>query len=147
MKSPAQTEPLAEALELLRVRGITPTRQRAAVVEVLRAEQNDATAQQIHEALRASGVRVGLATVYRTLAALRKAGVVDTLIHSPGETCYRLCGEEHHHHLVCSDCHRVVELTDCGLDDWLTKASASHGFVATGHRLEATGICSDCRAA
>src|SRR5215216_4173157 len=117
MKSPAQTEPLAEALELLRVRGITPTRQRAAVVEVLRAEQNDATAQQIHEALRASGVRVGLATVYRTLAALRKAGVVDTLIHFPGETCYRLCGEEHHHHLLSSDCHRVGELTDCGLDD------------------------------
>jgi Fur family ferric uptake transcriptional regulator len=142
-----QPKVTAGARELLQQRGITPTRQRAAVVEVLAAEPNDVTAQQIHDVLRARGAAVGLATVYRTLAVLRRAGVVDTLSHMPGEACYRLCGPEHHHHLVCSACHRVVELTDCGLDDWLSQASASHGFVATGHRLEAIGICSDCRPA
>jgi Fur family transcriptional regulator, ferric uptake regulator len=140
-----QPDPSADVRELLRRRGITPTRQRTAVVEVLAAEPNDATAQEIHDALRARGTGIGLATVYRTLAVLRSAGVVDTLNHVPGEACYRLCGEEHHHHLVCSVCHRVVELTDCDLDHWLSEASASHGFVATGHRLEATGICSTCR--
>ena len=73
--------------------------------------------------------------------------MVDALVHGRGETCYRLCGEEHHHHLVCYECHRVVELADCELDPWLERVSASHGFVATGHRLEATGVCAHCRAA
>jgi Fur family ferric uptake transcriptional regulator len=125
--------------------GIKPTEQRLAVLGALADEPNDATAQQIHARLAARGVRVGLATVYRTLALLSERGVVDALMHSPGETCYRLCGYEHHHHLVCSHCHRVVELADCELDTWLERVSASHGFVATSHRLEATGVCASCR--
>jgi Fur family ferric uptake transcriptional regulator len=132
---------------LLASQGIRATEQRLAVLSALAAEPNDATAQQIHAALVTRGERIGLATVYRTLALLSDRGVVDALMHSPGETCYRLCGEHHHHHLVCSQCHRVVELADCELDEWLTRVSAAHGFVATSHRLEATGLCAGCRAA
>jgi Fur family ferric uptake transcriptional regulator len=127
-------------------RGIRPTDQRRAVLAALAEEPNDATAQQVHTKLVAGGVPIGLATVYRTLALLAERGVVDELMHRPGETCYRLCGEDHHHHLVCSQCHRVVELEDCELDQWLDRVSARHGFVATSHRLEATGLCPDCRA-
>lgn len=126
-------------------RGIKPTAQRLAVLGALEREPNDATAQEIHADLVRKGGRVGLATVYRTLALLSEHGVVDALMHSPTETCYRLCGDEHHHHLVCSRCHRVVELPDCELDSWLDRVSASHGFVATSHRLEVTGLCSSCR--
>ena len=137
----------ADIRAVLTRRGIRATQQRLAVLAALTREPNDATAQQIHAALAAGGARVGLATVYRTLALLTEEGVVDALIHNAGETCYRLCGEQHHHHLVCSECHRVVELADCELEDWLERVSASHGFVATSHRLEATGLCADCQAA
>ena len=94
-----------------------------------------------------AGERIGLATVYRTLGALAEHGIVDTLSHNPLEACYRLCGEGHHHHLVCSECHRVVELAECGLDQWLDAAAASADFVATAHRVEVVGVCSSCRAA
>jgi Fur family ferric uptake transcriptional regulator len=122
------------------------TRQRVRVLEALAEERDDATAQQIHSRLRRSGRRIGLATVYRTLALLSERGVVDTLAHSPGELCYRLCGEGHHHHLVCSSCHRVVELIDCEIDAWLEEVATDHGFVATDHQLEVTGVCAACRA-
>jgi Fur family ferric uptake transcriptional regulator len=136
----------ADTQALLRERGIRPTAQRLAVLAALANEPNDATAQQIHAQLASAGARIGLATVYRTLSLLSEQGVVDVLVHRTSETCYRLCGEEHHHHLVCSKCHRVVELSDCELDPWLERVSASHGFVTTSHRLEATGLCSACRA-
>jgi Fur family ferric uptake transcriptional regulator len=116
------------------------------VVDVLAAERNDATAQEIHAALADRGDRVGLATIYRTLAALSDCGAVDALSHHPGETCYRLCSEGHHHHLVCEDCHRVVELDDCDLDSWLTARASRHGFTISAHTVEVTGVCSDCRA-
>ena len=135
----------ADTQALLRERGIKPTAQRLAVLAALANEPNDATAQQIHAELANGGARIGLATVYRTLSLLSERGVVDVLVHSPSETCYRFCGEEHHHHLVCSKCHRVVEFSDCELDPWLERVSASHGFVTTSHRLEATGLCSSCR--
>jgi Fur family transcriptional regulator, ferric uptake regulator len=131
--------------ELLARRGIRPTSRRLQVLEALARERDDATARTIHGRLRRAGTRVGLATVYRTLALLSEHGVVDALAHHPSETCYRLCGDAHHHHLVCSGCHRVVELAECDLGTWLEQAAARHGFVATEHRLEVTGLCSDCR--
>jgi Fur family ferric uptake transcriptional regulator len=91
------------------------------------------------------GEPVGLATVYRTLALLTSHGVVDALAHRPGELCYRLCGEGHHHHLVCGQCHRVVELEDCDLGDWLQQLAREHKFTISAHTVEVTGICADCR--
>lgn len=138
------SRPQADAGDLLERHGLRPTRQRLAVLSVLADERNDATAQEIHAALAGGGERVGLATVYRTLAALSECGAVDALSHHPGETCYRLCSEEHHHHLVCERCHRVVELVDCDLDSWLSERARAHGFTISAHSVEATGTCADC---
>jgi Fur family ferric uptake transcriptional regulator len=135
----------AEAMGLLSGVGVRPTRQRLVVLSELMSEQDDVTAQELHERLRARGERLGLATVYRTLGLLADEGVIDELSHRRGELCYRLCGEGHHHHLVCSSCHRVVELDDCELDPWLARISQAHDFVTTGHRLEVSGLCGDCR--
>ena len=133
------------AIALLSDAGVRPTRQRVRVLDELMSERDDVTAQQLHDRLRSRGEKLGLATVYRTLGLLAEAGVIDALSHRPGELCYRLCGPGHHHHLVCSSCHRVVELADCELDPWLERISQAHGFVTTGHRLEASGLCAACR--
>jgi Fur family transcriptional regulator, ferric uptake regulator len=132
-------------MEVLSDAGVRPTRQRVRVLGELMGEQDDVTAQELHERLRSGGERLGLATVYRTLGLLAEAGVIDALSHRPGELCYRWCGQGHHHHLVCSSCHRVVELADCELDPWLERISGAHGFVTTGHRLEVSGLCGACR--
>ena len=141
----ATAEQLERAGEILAGAGVRTTAQRATVLAELAAERDDVTAQELHERLRARGERLGLATVYRTLRLLAEAGVVDALSHHAGELCYRWCGDEHHHHLLCSECHRVVELVDCELDPWLERVSREHGFVTTGHRLEVSGVCPDCR--
>ncbi len=144
----SEEQPLPERPEIvLERRGLRPTSQRVAIVSELLQERDDVTAQRLYERMRSKGARIGLATVYRTLAVLRERGVVDTLTHRPGELCYRLCADEHHHHLVCSSCHRVVELGDCDLEPGLESIARKHGFVATGHRLEVTGLCATCRKA
>jgi Fur family ferric uptake transcriptional regulator len=142
----ASTAPSADWDTRLREAGIRPTRQRVAVLSTL-AERDDATAQQLHQLLRARGSAAGLATVYRTLALLAEAGVIDTLTHHPGEACYRVCGDGHHHHLVCTSCHRVVEIADCVPEEWLERLAGEHGFALTGHAVELSGVCSDCRQA
>jgi Fur family ferric uptake transcriptional regulator len=131
--------------ERLAAKGVRATPQRLLVLEVLAGERNDATAQAIHRRLHERGETVGLATVYRTLAVLAEHGVVDVLDHRRGESCYRLCGDEHHHHLVCSGCHRVVELEECELDSWIEDLATARGWVAREHRLEVSGLCAECR--
>jgi Fur family transcriptional regulator, ferric uptake regulator len=127
--------------------GLRATRQRLLVLETLANEPHDATAQEIYARLRQGGEPVGLATVYRTLSVLSDRGVVDEFAHRPGESCYRFCGEGHHHHLVCASCHGVAELEGCEVDEWLAKATKEHGFAPTGHTLEVTGLCASCQAA
>jgi len=133
------------AIDVLSEAGVRPTRQRVRVLTELMGERDDVTAQELHERLRSGGEKLGLATVYRTVGLLAEAGVIDSLSHRPSELCYRWCGQGHHHHLVCSSCHRVVELADCELDPWLERISRTHGFVTTGHRLEVSGLCAACR--
>jgi Fur family ferric uptake transcriptional regulator len=130
---------------LLERNGVRATARRLEVLEELAQERDDVTAQELWSRLRERDCGAGLATVYRTLALLSEAGVVDVLSHHGGEQCYRLCGEAHHHHLLCERCHRVVEVEDCALDDWVAAAAKKHGFVATEHRVEIVGLCADCR--
>src|SRR5688572_189193 len=137
---------LAAAEARLREVGVRLTAPRLLVLEALSREPDDATAQEIHGRLRRSGSPVGLATIYRTLTLLQECGAVDALSHRPGESCYRLCAPDHHHHLVCSDCHRVQELTECKLEDWLAGIGEKHGFRPTSHSLEVVGVCRDCAA-
>jgi len=132
--------------DLLEGKGVRPTPRRLDVLEELAQERDDVTAQQLWSRLREHDSSAGLATVYRTLSLLSEKGVVDVLSHHGGEQCYRLCGDEHHHHLLCERCHRVVEVQECGLDEWVDAAARQHGFVATDHRVEIVGLCADCRA-
>jgi Fur family ferric uptake transcriptional regulator len=140
-----QADPLDQVGALLAAAGVRPTQQRVAVATELMGETNDVTAQELYARLRRDGGTLGLATVYRTLGQLADAGVIDALSHHPGALCYRWCGDEHHHHFVCTSCHRIVELSDCELEPWLDRLGERHGFVATGHRLEVAGLCADCR--
>jgi Fur family transcriptional regulator, ferric uptake regulator len=130
---------------LLAEHGVRATPRRLEVLEELARERDDVTAQALWSRLRERDSRTGLATVYRALALLSEKGVVDVLSHHGGQQCYRLCGDEHHHHLLCERCHKVVEVSECGLDGWVAAAAKQHGFVATDHRVEIVGLCADCR--
>ena len=138
----AQPQDLTELLER---KGVRPTPRRLEVLAELARERDDATAQQLWTRLRERDSRTGLATVYRTLALLSEHGVVDVLSHHGTEQCYRLCTDAHHHHLLCTRCHRVVEVEECDLGEWLDRVAERHGFVATDHRIEIAGLCPDCR--
>ena len=141
---PTRAQAETAARKRLAEHGVRATDARVAVLAELVRERDDATAQDIHARLRRRGRVIGLATVYRALALLVESHVIDALSHEPGQTCYRICGEGHHHHLVCSECHRVVEVGECGLEPWLDALAARHGFASLHHRLEVVGRCVAC---
>jgi len=135
---------MTELAELLERNGVRATPRRLEVLGELAQERDDVTAQQLWSRLRERDSRAGLATVYRTLALLSEKGVIDSLSHHGTELCYRLCTDSHHHHLLCTNCHRVVEIEQC-IDGWIDEVTSRHGFVVTDHRVEITGVCADCR--
>ena len=122
-----------------------PTRQRRAVAACLSRFDDFRSAQEIHELLRSSGENVGLSTVYRTLQALADADEVDVLRSEDGETRYRRCSGTHHHHLVCRECGRTVEVEGPTVERWATAVADQHGYADVSHTLEIFGLCPSCR--
>lgn len=120
------------------------TRQQAAVAELLEKCNDFTSAQTVHARLRDAGEGVGLATVYRALQAMVEAGTVDVLRTDEGEAVYRACSTHHHHHLVCRECGRTVEVEGPAVEQWTDRVAAQHGFTDVTHTLEIFGTCGDC---
>ena len=120
------------------------TRQRTAVSEVMDEVSGFRSAQEVHDLLRARGEQVGLTTVYRSLQALAASGDIDFLVTDDGQTVYRRCGSSHHHHLVCRECGRTVEIEGPTVERWAEGVAAEHGFTDVSHTIELFGRCADC---
>ncbi len=127
-----------------RVRG---TRQAEALAFVLGSLTGFNSAQQIHAELRRRGERIGLTTVYRHLQVLSEDGQLDTIRDVGGETLYRRCrSEAHHHHLICRRCGTSVEVEGRVVEQWAEKVAAKAGFTAMDHTVELSGLCPRCSA-
>jgi Fur family ferric uptake transcriptional regulator len=125
-----------------RVRG---TRQAEALSAVLEGLPGFCSAQQIHAELRRRGEQVGLTTVYRHLQVLSEDGQVDAIRDDSGETLYRRCrSDAHHHHLTCRSCGRSVEVEGRDVEHWAEQVAAEAGFTNVGHTVELFGLCPDC---
>ncbi|MEF2279006.1 transcriptional repressor [Deinococcus sp. YIM 134068] len=123
---------------------VRQTRQRQAVIEVLRASRGHPDAAWIHGQVRGQLPQVSLGTVYRTLDALVRDGVVMTIERAGQATRYdyKHAGEDHHH-AVCRGCGAIFDV-DAGAVPSIPAAALPAGFQITGVRLEFMGHCPDC---
>ncbi|WP_309082074.1 Fur family transcriptional regulator [Zhihengliuella sp.] len=121
------------------------TKQRRAVTGALEQLDDFVSAQDLHRWLHDRDHRVSLATVYRILQSLADDGAVDVLRSGEGEAIYRRCEVAgHHHHLVCRQCGRAVEIEAPTVEAWTARIAAEHGFTDPGHTVEIFGLCPDC---
>ncbi|MFC6090595.1 Fur family transcriptional regulator [Saccharothrix sp. BKS2] len=127
------------------VPGLRSTKQRTAVSKLLDSLGEFRSAQELHEELRKRGEGIGLTTVYRTLQSLADAGEVDVLRTDSGEAIYRRCSAHHHHHLVCRNCGRTVEVEGPAVEKWADRVAAENGFVEVSHTVEIFGTCRGCK--
>lgn len=103
-----------------------------------------ASAQEVHQLITGQGDRIGLTTIYRALQSLQQENLVDVLRREDGEAIYRLCGEAHHHHLVCNKCGRTVEIEGGAIEKWAGAVANEYGFRDVEHSAELFGTCSQC---
>ncbi|WP_416211272.1 Fur family transcriptional regulator [Frankia sp. Cas3] len=126
---------------------VRATRQGDAVSAALAEIDAFTSAQDLHAHLRDSGQPVGLTTVYRHLQVLADRGEVDVLRRDDGETLYRRCAtDSHHHHLVCRHCGRTVEVEGPEIEAWTDRVATAAGFTDVAHTLEIYGTCTTCAA-
>ena len=123
------------------------TWQREAVRGALDANDGFVSAQALHSALHATGSPIGLATVYRALADLAVKGDADSLQSPEGESLYRACSTNlHHHHLICRNCGLTVEIEADAVERWAKDVAAQNGFTQAAHVVDVFGLCAACTA-
>jgi Fur family ferric uptake transcriptional regulator len=106
----------------------------------------DFSMDDLWQDLRQRDPRLGRATVYRSVEMLVNAGLLDRVEFADGTHRYRVCGgDEHHHHLTCVSCRRVVDVDVCISPEQFAQLSALTDFSIEGHSITLFGHCSSCR--
>ena len=125
-------------LEKLRI-----TNQRDVILSELRMVKTHPTADELYTQVRTRLPRVSLATVYRNLEWLSEQGLAKKI--EVGGRQKRFDGDiSDHYHVRCQKCGRVSDIEMDVLENLEGCISGSCGFTVTGHRLEFTGLCSEC---
>jgi Fe2+ or Zn2+ uptake regulation protein len=125
-------------------RGLVLTPQRRAVLRAVLDLDEHPTADRVHAVLRRRRARVSRATVFRTLEALSRAGVIAKASHHGMASRYdgRI---DPHHHLVCTHCDRVIDICDSRLDALPVPDTRRLGFVVSDFQVHLRGTCKQCR--
>jgi Fe2+ or Zn2+ uptake regulation protein len=105
----------------------------------------DFTTDDLWQELRESEPRIGRATVFRSVEKLVDKGLLDRIEFADGTHHYRVCGGTHHHHLTCTQCHRVVEVDLCLPNEQLNALGDQNNFSIEGHSLSIFGRCGNCQ--
>ncbi|NEP20405.1 MAG: transcriptional repressor [Leptolyngbya sp. SIO4C1] len=121
------------------------TRSQDSVLEILQKLSRAISAQDLYAELRKRDVRIGLATVYRALDALKLEGRVQVRTLPHGESLYSLSHEDRHH-LTCLRCGDSVAIDECPVHELETHLNQSHQFRIFYHTLEFFGLCEQCQA-
>lgn len=105
------------------------------------------SAEDLIRRLHKSNPRIGRATVYRSIEKLVRMKVLDRIDFTDGTHYFRLCGSEnHHHHLACTKCHRVIDLNFCLDEEQIAAIGRQESFSIEDHAITLFGLCKGCRA-
>lgn len=129
----------------MRERGLRVTAQRRAVAEVFGGADVHLTAEDVHRAASRSLPELSLATVYNTLSSMVTAGLLAESHHLPGATRYDPAPRPHHH-LVCRQCHRLVDVDAAAVGPVTLDEGHRGRFSVESVEITFQGLCGECRA-
>lgn len=128
----------------LRKAGLKVTLPRIKILELLEtAEHHHMSAEDVYRALASQGEDVGLATVYRVLTQFEQAGIVERHNFENNLSVFEIVQEDHHDHLVCDVCGKIVEFNNQVIEDEQFRVAEEHGFQLSAHSLVLHGVCSN----
>ena len=125
--------------------GLKATRQRDAIVRAFLPSGRHLTVWQLHQEVVQHDPRVNVATVFRTLKVLCRAGLAVERRFAHGLTRYEAAPGQPHHHLICTQCGHIEEFEHGGLERIQAAAARRAGFALADGRVELYGTCRECR--
>ncbi len=129
----------------LHQKGYKLTGPRLAIIGYLIRVKGHPGVQEIFEGIRAEATGIGMATVYRTVDLFCELGILRALTLRNNHLRYELnWPDDHHHHLICKECDRVIEFGSCNFQLITREIEKVTRFKIQEHNVEAYGLCPKC---
>ena len=120
------------------------TKQREAILNILRKTRSHPTADQIYDEVRKDIFNISKGTVYRNLQVLEEDGIISVLNINGTQSRYEV-KQEGHYHFRCEKCGRVFDLDEPIDKELEERISRKTGFTVSHHQTEFRGLCKDCQ--
>jgi len=149
---PNKLVPYEEVLEnfkkLLRTNNLKYTKQRELILEIIYNNDGHFTPEDIYNLIKQTypTVKLGIATVYRTLTLLEESGIVSSISFGVQGKKYEFGLTDHHDHLVCIECGGIEEFIDETIEKRQEEIAKKHNFEMRDHIMKIVGICQACQA-
>jgi len=119
------------------------THKRQAILDLINASNRHWDADELSRELAERGESIGIATIYRGLAALEEEGLIES-VQLADKKRYERASKAHHDHMVCTGCGDIEEFTNERIESLQEAMANEQGFVMSGHQLVIFGLCSAC---
>jgi Fur family ferric uptake transcriptional regulator len=132
----------------LKKAGLKVTLPRLKIMQILQEQKTrHVSAEDLYKKLLDTGEEIGLATVYRVLNQFDEAGIITRHNFEGGRSVFELTQQQHHDHLICLDCGKVVEFTDHVINNRQQEIAEKHNIKLTNHSFYLYGKClsEDCQ--
>ena len=130
---------------LLKQSGLKSTKQRVAILEVLKKKELPAAAEDVFIELKKMNVAANLSTVYRILETMSEHGLIKKFgLMGEGKSFYELFRVVHRHFLVCIGCKKMLPIQGCPLSHYERELENKTNYKISGHRLDIYGYCPEC---
>jgi len=138
---------LGELKRILKEKQLKFTRQRELVLKALYENEGHFSPEEIQRLIQAASpeIRVGIATVYRTLGLLEEEGLAESISFGKAGKRYEIGMKKHHDHLICTRCGRIIEFVDDVIEARQEAVGRKFDFTITDHTMKILGICKECR--
>ena len=122
------------------------TAERRLILDEVSSSREHFGADELHLRFVSRKLRLSRATIYRTLEHLVKSGLVRRVYLDQKKAFFESAlGREHHEHMICLTCGKVIEFSDDPLERRQEKVCLAHGFKAMRHSLRIVGLCRECQ--
>ncbi len=133
--------------KLLRENTLKFTKQREMVLKALYDNEGHFTPEDLYSLIRSQhpDLTISIPTIYRTLALLEESGIVDSLSFGAKGKKYEFGLKEHHDHLICTQCGKLIEFQDDIIEKRQEEIAKKFNFKMTDHTMNIRGICESCQ--
>ncbi|MGB3341679.1 MAG: transcriptional repressor [bacterium] len=140
------TEELAGFNECVSKKGLKYSKKREIIVDYFVKAKRHFTVEQLYAEIKKIYPGIGYTTIYRALKLLVECGIASMHHFGEDETRFEPRNrEQHHDHLICKECGRIIEFTHQGIEKFQKDVAKKYGFLPQNHILQIYGLCRTCR--